>query len=387
MNHTSPIYTALFILLLMLPAPEGLAGQTGMSLTANAPWKTNHMTQNGPNSYEITGSDPYVISPNLNRPLKRVSGIFFELVVDGNVENSMLQLFWETNYQGFGEVFSFRFATPEQERIFIPFQFYETQTGFPEDTVLKSIRLDLDGCERCILRIRRAEMIEKATPELLNQIPVNMIYPVMPKPVAQNMTTKGSWRLMDIEWEQEGTYRIVGDDPHMYSPDLDVLFSTIKGAHFRLKLPQQTGKVMMQLFWSSYRLKIDENRSVWFLAEVEDGIADVYVPFYSFLQDDLLKTIRLDVRTPKGSVFQIESARLVASPDETLIQRTPKHIMHSFGSGLSIRQIVSDMLHRLAVDKVFMGLYLLLLLAVSGCWVWIRKYRAGQIASTGGKEI
>jgi hypothetical protein len=286
-----------------------------------------------------------------------------------------MQMFVGLEGQGWSEYLSYRFTPGETDGVFIPFPFYERPNGFFADAVLDTVRLDLEKCGDCRLVVERAEWVDRFTQDLADRIPPNLQFPVLPQPPSEDIRQKGPWRTFGMQRLPDGAFRLGEDDPHLVSPELNVPLRSAKGLFLRMAFASRAPKRMFQLFWDTYSTGFQELQSIRFLADLKEGVAEVYIPFPAFHRNDLLKTVRLDVYGIPGEELRVSSARVVDSETEALLARVPKHLMYAPGAAVDAASIVVDSLQRVTVDKVFLGGYLLLLASVvlAMTWVWKKE--------------
>jgi hypothetical protein len=143
----------------------------------------------------------------------------------------------------------------------------------------------------------------------------------------------------------------------------------------------------MQLFWSSYSHHYEEERSIWFKAALENGIADLFVPVVdAFPKGDLIRNMRLDLVDASGMSFRLLAARLVASPDPSLLQRTPVRMVYARDRRFDRDRLVSDTIHRISGDKAFFVLLGVMIMAVTVAMIWLRWGRTGRFPLLGRRR-
>ena len=136
------------------------------------PWQPHDMTPHADGDFVISGDDPYLISPNLNAGLAHVTGIFFRLGMDG-ADRCRFQLFWDTYAQSYDERHSFWFNTVFQNGIA---EFFIPLVVLPKDDILKTIRLDIDGCMGCRFKILSARLVENEFEAMKPLTPRQIMY-------------------------------------------------------------------------------------------------------------------------------------------------------------------------------------------------------------------
>lgn len=361
-----------FALLFWVPALCPEPCRAG-SLTKK-PWFSNDMQRTGNTSFAVAGADPYVFSPPMEIPLRKIAGLLLKLDVEGTSKSPALQMFLGLDDLGWSEYLSFRFTLPPDGTAWLPFPFRKAPSEtLPPGALLRDVRLDLENCADCRLHIAEARWMDRSSPELEGHIPPDLRYPIIPRPAASDVSRKGRWRAHGIEALSESRYRLGTDDPYLISPVLDVPLLRTKGVHLHIRFPEEARKRMMQLFWNTYSTGFQERHSIRFLADLKGGVADVYVPLPEFRRNDLLKSIRLDIYGKAGEELALLGARIVDSETEALRGRIPKHMMVAPGSGGNPPTVLADSFRRLTIDKLFITGYVLLLLLIVLAMGWLWK--------------
>jgi hypothetical protein len=379
----------LVLVLLFILSDPVRAEVRAVPLLEDGTWQTHNMVPIGPNAFRASGGDPYLFTPNFSHPLKSIQGLFLSLSLTGTSASQPMQLFIATDRHGWSEALSFRFTPNPNGKIFLPFRFYGKGKAFREDASLMNVRLDVGECDACVLKVRQALLVQGPSAELLAMVPVDLIEPDVPVPMAMaaDISQKGDWVLRDIDRDGEGLFRVSGGDPYLISPKLNVPLSQVKGVQFRIEFPGQSGYRKMQLFWSSYSHHYEEERSIWFKAALENGIADLFIPVVDAVpKGDLIRNMRLDLVDASGMSFRLLAARLVASPDPSLLQRTPVRMVYARDRRYDRDRLVSDTIHRISGDKAFFVLLGVMIMAVTVTMIWLRWGGTGRFSLLGRRR-
>ena len=374
--------------LLLLFGSPSFAAMAKDPLFSIGGWKTHDMEPLGPTTFRVLGADPYIYSTPFSQPLQSIAGVLLDLSIDGNPGMQPMQMYFATDDRGWSEALSFRFTPPRDGKAFIPLHFYEGESIFPDGTSMVNLRLDVNRCESCILKVREAVLIQSATSELAAMMPTDLSEPDLPvlKPIAPDISQKGSWVPHDIEILDGNLFRVTGGDPFIESPDLDVLLSKVEGIHFRLQFLGERRYQKMQLFWTSYsHPAFDEKSSILFNAVMQNDVADMYIPLRGELpRNEVLKKIRLDLMDAPGVSFRILAARLVDRTNAALLQRIPVDLVYFPKiARYSKRILLFDVLQRLKKNTAFLFFLGLLMVGTAAAMVWLWRSGGHLLLSSG----
>lgn len=376
MRRKRHLAVILFFALLVSAASDARCARFGTPILEGKPWHSSDMRPTGPDTFSVEGPDPYIFSDPVKMPLRDIKGLYWNLRVIGADAPFSMQLFLGIDGLGWSEYLSFRFSPDPVSGFFIPFPFHAVPEALGPDAVLESVRLDLDSCRKCRLELKGVERIEQVSEELTARIPPDMKHPVIPQPAAPDITQKGPWRLHGIRRVSDTEFELGADDPYLRSPNLDISIAHVKGVHLQLRFPASARKRMMQLFWNTYSTGFQEKNSIRFLADLENGVADAYLPLPKLERNDLLKSIRLDIYGIPGERFHVLATRVIADPASIPLDRVPTHIMYPPGEKIQLSAVATATLRRLTIDKLFFSGYVLFLLSIVLAMGWLRKKEA-----------
>ena len=136
------------------------------------PWLVNDMTMNSDGYYTVNGSDPYLMSPCLDAGLTQITGIFFHLGLEGKTR-CRLQFFWNTYSQDYDEKRSFWFNAVFENNVS---KFFVPLAVLPKDDLLKTVRLDLEACSECRVKILSARLVRNEYQTMKPFIPRQIMY-------------------------------------------------------------------------------------------------------------------------------------------------------------------------------------------------------------------
>jgi hypothetical protein len=376
MRRKRHLAVILFFALLVSAASDARCARFGIPILEGKPWHTSDMRPTGPGTFSVEGADPYIFSDPVKMPLRDIKGLYWNLRVIGANAPFSMQLFLGIDELGWSEYLSFRFRPDPFSGFFIPFPFHAVPEALGRDAVLKTVRLDLDNCRNCRLELEGIERVEQLSEGLTALIPPDMKYPVIPQPAAPDITQKGPWGLHGIRRLSDTVFELGADDPYLRSPNLDISLTHVKGVHLLLRFSASARKRMMQLFWDTYSTGFQEKNSIRFLADLKNGVADVYLPLPEFERNDLLKSIRLDIYGIPGERFHVLATRVIADPASIPLDRVPTQIMYPPGENVELSAVVTASLRRLAIDKYFFSGYVIFLLSIVLAMAWLKKKEA-----------
>ncbi|MGD9976120.1 MAG: hypothetical protein AB7S77_23940, partial [Desulfatirhabdiaceae bacterium] len=136
------------------------------------PWHPHDMTPNADGDFVISGDDPSMMSPRLNVGLTHITGVFFRLEMAG-LDRCRFQLFWNSYSQDYDERHSFWFNAVIKNGIA---EFFIPLVVLPKDDILKTIRLDIDGCMGCRFKILSARLVENEFEAMKPLTPRQIMY-------------------------------------------------------------------------------------------------------------------------------------------------------------------------------------------------------------------
>ncbi|WP_028323429.1 hypothetical protein [Desulfatirhabdium butyrativorans] len=139
------------------------------------PWREHDLMPDGDGFWRVAGEDPFWLSPNIDIFPRRVKGVFVEMDVQPSVslKRIALQVFWRTYELDFNEIRSFRLIVRPRDgavRFFLPL------LVLPPDDLLKHLRIDLDGCASCKVRLRSVQFVTGDLREYRAWLPRQLIY-------------------------------------------------------------------------------------------------------------------------------------------------------------------------------------------------------------------
>ncbi|MGD9972853.1 MAG: hypothetical protein AB7S77_07320 [Desulfatirhabdiaceae bacterium] len=359
------------------------AGKTyPVSLLPTEEWKTHNVKPLSPTRFKVTGSDPYIISPVLNRPLSDIAGVYLQLAVQTQLANVDFQIFFSTDRQGYGQNNSFKFTVETVsggKRIFIPFAGHLGES-FRNET-LQTIRLDfMDGCSGCVFEVLEADLLDQVSMDMADLIPGDLVYPVIQKSVLPDIAQKNAYTLHDLKLLSSEAFEVSGDDPHILFSDLNVLANRVTGIHFRMSFSNSKAReCRMQLFWSTYVQGFDEKKSFRFCVIPDQGPVEFVIPLAVLPKAEMLKTIRLDFDSADISPIQLLDARLIGTDIQSMRHLVPQKIVYSSGKNIYGMKTLSHVLMRITSDRWFLVFYAALLVSMACAIVAIHRNRGVRV--------
>ncbi len=139
------------------------------------PWRENDLMPDEDGFWQAAGEDPFWISPDIDISPRRIKGVFVEMDVQSPVslQRIPLQVFWRTHGLEFDEKRSFRLIVRPRKgtvRFFLPL------LVLPPDDLLRHLRIDLDGCLSCKVRLRSVQFVTGDLREYRAWLPRQLIY-------------------------------------------------------------------------------------------------------------------------------------------------------------------------------------------------------------------
>ena len=336
------------------------------------PWFLHDMVVTEDKRFQGKGRDPHLVSPELGIELGKVQGIVLSICGYPDKDPIPIQVFWQTDANGFREDASFQFsieATSHPRNVFLSFA--DTILTESDTERLLSIRVDW---------VRSSDTIGFTKMDVLlrgDVLPEDVILPVMARapireiPLQEDFLRYGPYRIHDMVVEDDDTWQVNGEDPYVETANLNVRLKRIKGMFLRFRISGRENPYPFQVFWKTYSADYDEKRSFWLRTRVQDGEGAFYIPFRVLPADDMLKTIRVDLEKCLKCRFEILEGRLITQEDATLLRQVPPNIMVALGYSVYGNGILRDMVEKARRDPGFLVVWGLIVVVVGGITGWM----------------
>jgi len=150
--------------------------------------------------------------------------------------------------------------------------------------------------------------------------------------VGKPLTQNGLWRLNDLALSGPGSFVVIGPDPYLISPDLDVPFRDVAGIYWDIRLDGGGRAPSLQMFWTTTTHEFGEGFSFRFTPSSTSGFfipLAGYDPEDVFIRDAVLKNIRLDIEgCDHNCLLTIRQAEWIGQLTAELTARVPEDLVY-----------------------------------------------------------
>ncbi|MEO0368001.1 MAG: hypothetical protein AAF197_04355 [Pseudomonadota bacterium] len=357
-------------LLLVFLAGWAMWGNAHLSFAESAtdlglPVSVNAAKPLGTNRYEISGNDDFFVfrSDDLGVEDSRLSlPFYFERL--GQNEEVMITLF----FQGRKIAERFRFSSSAKAVFNFAAQEDGSMTVSLPSTVLDSlgefVRIDVDHCNACQLSLgqnqRGSANVIKGDMTLLR--------------TGENALAKTEVIQLNDQWSRNAiseTGEVLGADPYLVSPYLDVATDNLAGVYLELmQSDAEYSEHNLQFFYATEGHGFVEAASTIFRVKTQDGVTAKVFLNLDFLASGnpsraTIERIRLDFDGAGGN-WQLLAVEMVALQDRGDYQAyRPAKLRVSKMQTPSKADLVNGIWSRLTADPVFLLLYLFGILGVA----------------------
>lgn len=364
------------------------------TLQAASPLARHSISENGDGNYVIGANDPYFVFNHKQDANEQGIKQYWQLpitLVSKPLTNKIIELevFFDGQQLNSQRVFS----AAKYLRVSIDPQEWAKLGGvtikLPDDIRFANnslLRLDINGCSKC-------EVSLNGPPKLSDTKQADYLAAKVLK--YRIGVTELKQELRDIPVAKWGSNdigangKIIGNDPFLVSPLLDIDTNNLAGVYFEAVTEQKdVERAVFQLFYATETHGFIEAASIYAQVNAnsdESPTADKqasqhtygwYLPL-DFLskqnpRQEILERIRLDFSN-HYAFWTLKKAQLVPESErDNYLDSMPKLLVQAKLQKANTKQVVQDIFSRLSRDLGFLFAYLLLLLA-TGYFFW-RSY-------------
>lgn len=368
------------ILLWMMAAPVFSEDHDPLVFDATASW-TLHDIQQHPNGvFVVTGPDPHWISPIVHVPIGSVYGFFGDLQIESCADPVTIQLFWDTESTAYSEAVSYRFTgNPDPSgriAFWLPFDSERLKRASMKASWVRTLRMDIESSQPYAVRIRQVGIARSQRSDLAAWTPAELRYPVLERDIPSDVSEFGPWQPHDLQFEEDGFWSVIGEDPFWVSPVLDLSLLRVKGIAVEMRFSRIGSRksVPLQAFWKTYGFDFDEKRSFRFRVTPKEGGVRYVLPLGILPKEELLQHIRIDLDKCSGCRARIVSMTFLTGDIGAYVDQVPRQITYALGRNVYGRRLLEDMWANVRRDPGFLLFYVACL---AGCLGMLDRLRKG----------
>ncbi len=132
------------------------------------------------------------------------------------------------------------------------------------------------------------------------------------------------WQTHDLQRQRDGSYRVTGPDPFLYTQDAIGYSGDIQGFFFTLGLPGDRDRHLLQCYWATARHSFAENYSFHCVLKGRKKVFSMFLPMYFFHTRKRITKIRLDINPKTDQAVSILSFGLVRHVAPWLLENIPE---------------------------------------------------------------
>jgi len=368
------------ILLWMMAVPAFSGDHDPIAFDADAAWTLHDIQKHPHGVFMMTGPDPYWISPMVHIPIHSVHGFFGDLQIESCSGPLMIQLFWDTDSTAYSEIGSYRFpGNPDPSgtmAFWLPFDSEWLKRASMQSSRIRTLRMDIESSHPCMVRIRQLGIARSPRPDLAAWIPAEIRYPVLERDIPSDVSEFGQWQPHDLEFDDDGFWRVIGEDPFWVSPVLNLSLRRVKAIAVEMRFSHIGSRksVPFQVFWKTYGFDFDEKRSFRFRVAPREGGVRYVLPLETLPQEELLQHIRIDLDGCPECHARIVSMKFLSGEIGSYVDQVPRQITYALGRNIYGRRLLEDIWANLRRDPGFLLFYFACLVGCLGMLYRLRKW-------------
>jgi len=137
-------------------------------------------------------------------------------------------------------------------------------------------------------------------------------------------TVSALWQTHNLQRQKDGSYRVTGPDPFLYTRDVIGYSGDIQGFFFTLRLSGDRDRHLLQCYWATDRHSFAENYSFHCVLKGRKKVFSLFLPLYFFHTKERITKIRLDINPKTDQAVSILSFGLVHRVAPRLLEDIPE---------------------------------------------------------------
>lgn len=328
--------------------------------TSNPALSIHDLTNLSGQQYQVSGRDPYVVFPDLDKTQANDTGVVFELrLVDAKrASNPSAQIHWSDDKNQFDNKNHISTQLNSGPNKFvIPFE----QVAIPTSR----FRIDIERCSNCIVEIKQ--------PVWVKQIPIDA---TLPSGLSSFLRLYHGYDLDISDWggkelikSAPANFSFKGWDPRIINQTpLNIPSHMASGIYFEFDYNGENEYQTYELFWVLTGLKTSALRSAHFLLPNDgDSRKQVFLPFNRIHSTRNIEHLRLDFEACEKCIFKLTRSRIVGTNEFELYQPyIPERLYYIHTERPPASLVKSQIKNKLMHDWLFILFWVGFMLLVSG---------------------
>ena len=316
-----------------------------------------------PDGKQLALSDPYILKI-LPEGKENAKGLLIKYAIKDAPSSYQALLYYSTDLHLFSEELKYKFNLQRQSEntLFIPFDLIDGEK-------LRALMLDFKECPGCQIQLSSVELIDKDKIDEYAQFkPADFQSHFDTK--KENISSKGmrialeDFRLKDLALVAKKKLKVVGHEPRLDSPPLELSIEKFAGIYLRFKVPdaQKTG-MYINLDWNTARYG-HRKKMVTRWSDINNNLAEMFIPFDPISAEQWLKYFWIRLEPQMGDEYIVEEVLIIPQQNRQEFADLTPSLANFPGAISSKLGIIKGGIKRMLEDWGFLLIYTLILISV-----------------------